>query len=355
MNGIELARRLWADAVEPIVSRLLPDLDVAAALLGYGSEVLGFDDEVSQDHHWGPRLFLFVREHDLKRSDEIRRVLADLLPLDVAGIATNFGPPMADGSRMPLPVDKRPVDHRVEVHAVAEFMRAEVGFDPLRRITVQDWLVTPTQQLLRVTAGEVFADGVGELTAVRDALRWYPHDVWLLAMAGEWRRVAQLEHLMGRAGSTGDELGSRLIAARLVEAVMRLGFLQARHYAPYPKWFGRAYARLQRPEQSSLDAVLAASDWREREHMLCEGLRAAAVAHNDLAVTPPVDPAPRAFHSRPFQVLDADRLVVALRAAIQDPDVKDIEHDTGAIDTVSTNVDVLTRPELWRRMSPLYR
>jgi len=90
MNGIELARRLWADAVEPILSRRFPDLDVSAALLGYGSEVLGFDDEVSQDHHWGPRLLLFVREHALARSDEIRGTLADELPLDVAGIPTNF-------------------------------------------------------------------------------------------------------------------------------------------------------------------------------------------------------------------------------------------------------------------------
>lgn len=355
MNGIELARRLWADAVEPILSRRFPDLDVSAALLGYGSEVLGFDDEVSQDHHWGPRLLLFVREHALERSDEIRGTLADELPLEVAGIATNFGPPTADGSRMPLAVERGPVDHRVEVHGVAAFMRAEIGFDPLQPITVEDWLLTPTQQFLRVNAGEVFADGVGDLTAARDALRWYPHDVWLLAMAGEWRRVAQLEHLMGRAGSRGDELGSRLIGARLVEAVMRIGFLQARQYAPYPKWFGSAYVQLERSEQPSLEAALATSDWRERERVLCVGLRAAAIAHNELAVTPPVDPEPRAFHGRPFQVLAADRFVVALRAAIEDPHLRGIEHDAGAIDTVSSNVDVLTRPRLWRCMSSLYR
>lgn len=355
MNGIELARRLWADAVEPILSRRLPDLDVSAALLGYGSEVLGFDDELSQDHHWGPRLLLFVREHALERSDEIHRSLADELPLEVAGTATNFGPPTPDGSRMPLAVEQGPVDHRIEVHTVAAFMRAEIGFDPLQPITVEDWLLTPTQQLLRVTAGEVFADGVGELTTARDALRWYPHDVWLLAMAGEWRRVAQLEHLMGRAGRRGDELGSHLIGARIVEAVMRLGFLQVRRYAPYPKWFGTAYAQLHRPEQPSLEAALAAPDWRERERMLCAGLRAAATAHNELAVTPPVDPEPRAFHGRPFQVLAADRFVLALRAAIEDPDVSAIEHDGGAIDTVSSNVDVLTCPRLWRSVSSLYR
>jgi hypothetical protein len=355
VNGIELARRLWADAVEPILSRRFPDLGVSAALLGYGSEVLGFDDELSQDHHWGPRLLLFVRERALERSDEIRRTLADELPLDVDGVPTNFGPPTADGSRMPLEVERGPVDHRVEVHTVAAFMRSEIGFDPLQPISVEDWLVTPTQKLLRVTAGEVFSDAFGELTAAREALHWYPHDVWLLAMAGEWRRVAQLEHLMGRAGSRGDDLGSRLICARLVEILMRIGFLQARRYAPYPKWFGTAYSQLQRSEQPSLEAALAASNWHERESMLCAGLRAAAVAQNELAVTPPVDPEPRDFHGRPFQVLDADRFVLALRAAISDQAVSAIEHDAGAIDAVSSSVDVLTRPFLWRKLSGLYR
>ena len=354
MNGIELARQLWADAVEPILSHRFPGLDAAAALVGYGSEVLGFDDEISQDHHWGPRLFLFVRGDDLPQAGKIGDALATELPVDIAGVPTNFGPPGADGSRMPLAVEHGPVAHRVDVHTVSTFMCSEIGFDPLEEIAVADWLVTPTQQLLRVTAGAVFSDPIGELTVAREALRWYPHDVWLLAMAGEWRRVAQLEHLMGRAGDRGDELGSRLIGARLVEVLMRIGFLQARLYAPYPKWFGSAYALLDRPEQQALEGALAAASWPEREAALVDALRAAATAHNELAVTEPVDPEPRPFHGRVFRVLDAHRLVHALREAIQDPDVRRIEHDAGAIDAVSTNGDLLTEPTLWRRLTSLY-
>jgi hypothetical protein len=32
----------------------------AAALLDSGSEVLGFDDAMSTDHHWGPRVLLLL-------------------------------------------------------------------------------------------------------------------------------------------------------------------------------------------------------------------------------------------------------------------------------------------------------
>jgi hypothetical protein len=354
VNGIELSRRLWADAVEPILAQRFAELDVAAALIGGGSEVLHFDDEISQDHHWGPRVLLFVRSEDLGRAEEIDDVLARELPLEIVGVPTNFAPPLEDGSRLPQAVAQGPVSHRVEIHTVGAFFRKEVGFDPLADVSAADWLVTPTQQLLRVTAGEVFADPIGELTEARRRLGFYPHDVWLYAMAGEWRRIGQLEHLHGRAGSRGDELGSRLIAARLVEVLMRLGFLQERRYAPYPKWFGSAYALLARHEQGLLEAVLAASSWQEREAALVAACSAVAVAHNALAITGHVDPEPRQFHDRPFRIIGGDRFVDALRSAVRDPSVLQLDHDAGAIDAVSANVDLLTRPALWARCRSLY-
>jgi len=354
IRGLDLSRRLWTEAVEPILERRFAGLDVAAALIGYGSEVLGFDDDVSQDHHWGARLFLFVRRDDLGRAEAIGERLANELPLEVGGVPTNFAPPTEDGSRMPQAIERGPVAHWVEVHTVGEFMLSELGFDPLEGVSVADWLVTPTQKLLRVTAGEVFADPIGGLTAVRARLGWYPHDVWLQVMAGEWRRIAQFEHLHGRAGSRGDELGSRLITARLVEPIMRLGFLQARRYAPYPKWFGSAYAMLDRPERSALKAALAASNWQDREAALVEAYKFLAVAHNALHITPLVDPEPRQFFGRPFRIIGGDRFVAALRGAIEDPEVRRVEHEAGAIDSVSTNVDLLTRPALWARVRSLY-
>jgi Domain of unknown function (DUF4037) len=352
VRGLELSRGFYVEAVRPILERRFRRLEHAAALLGSGSEVLGFDDETSQDHHWGPRVQLFVR--DLALAGELQEVLANELPVEVAGYPTNFGPPQADGSRHMRPIEHGPVAHRVDVETVGGFMRAELGFDPLTGITVADWLLTPSQRLLSITAGDVFADSVGDLSAVRNALAWYPDDVWLLVMAGQWRRISQLEHFMGRAGARGDELGSRLIAAQLVEDVMRLGFLQERRYAPYPKWFGTAYSMLGRPEQPALEAALEARTWTEREAALSDAYRLVARAHNELSVTEELDPEVRPFWGRPFLVPDSDRFVNALRAAISDPAVRAIEHDAGAVNAVSDNTDVLTRPQLWRSLTALY-
>src|SRR5262249_61098835 len=94
------------------------------------------------------------------------------------------------------------------------------------------------------TAGRVSTDGPGQLTATRHRLRYYPRDLWLYRLAAQWDRIAEAEAFVGRAGSVGDELGSRLVAARLVHDLMRLCFLIERTYAPHSKWFGRAFARL---------------------------------------------------------------------------------------------------------------
>jgi hypothetical protein len=352
VRGLELSRRLYVEAVRPILEQRFPGLEHAAALLGSGSEVLGFDDDISPDHHWGPRVQLFVR--DLGPAGELHEVLANELPVEIAGYPTNFGPPQADGSRHMRPIEHGPVAHRVDVQTVGGFMLDELGFDPLTGITVADWLLTPSQRLLSVTAGDVFADSVGELSAVRKALAWYPNDVWLLVMAGQWRRISQLEHFMGRTGAREDELGSRLITAQLVEDVMRLGFLQERRYAPYPKWFGSAYALLHRPEQAALEGALGAGTWREREEKLSEAYRLVARAHNELGVTEELDPEVRPFWGRSYLVPDSDRFVDALRAAITDPEVRAIDHDAGAVNAISDSTDVLTRPNLWRSLRTLY-
>ena len=102
----------------------------------------------------------------------------------------------------------------------------------------------PQQPLLEVTAGGVFHDGLGELIPMREKLAWYPHDVWLYLLASQWMRIAQEEPFVGRCAEAGDELGSRIVAGRIVRDLMRLCFLIERRYAPYSKWLGTAFARL---------------------------------------------------------------------------------------------------------------
>jgi hypothetical protein len=90
----------------------------------------------------------------------------------------------------------------------------------------------------------MFHDGLDRLRATRAALAWYPDDVWLWLLGAQLQRISQEWAFVGRASETGDELGSAIVAARLVRELMRLCFLIERRYAPYSKWMGSAFAQL---------------------------------------------------------------------------------------------------------------
>ncbi|NIV28224.1 MAG: hypothetical protein GWN58_01560, partial [Anaerolineae bacterium] len=62
--GLELAGLYYREAVRPILQAHYPDLVHSAGLIGPGSEVLGFDDETSTDHSWGPRAVLFLSKEE---------------------------------------------------------------------------------------------------------------------------------------------------------------------------------------------------------------------------------------------------------------------------------------------------
>ncbi|WP_425472238.1 DUF4037 domain-containing protein [Streptomyces cyaneus] len=349
--GLELSRRYYTDAVRPLLEEAAPGVPHSAARMGSGSEVLGYDTARSADHEWGPRLQVFLHRHDVPRhAARIRHVLAEHLPKTFLGHPTHFAPAgEEDRDIRVMRLTDGPVHHRVEVTGTSTWFTDTLGFDPAQGLTPADWLATPTQLLAEVTAGAVFHDGLHTLTPLRRALRWYPHDVWLYVLACQWQRIAQEEAFVGRSGEVGDELGSAVTAARLVRDLMRLCLLMDRRYPPYGKWLGSAFARSRVGPRLTPDltAVLAATDWHTREQHLTHAYEIVAHLHNELALTDRVAPTTRPYHSRPFQVLRADRFTEALTARITDPVLRDLPL-VGAVDQFLDSTDVLTRPELTR-------
>jgi hypothetical protein len=81
VGGLELSRRFYREVVQPLLNRHFGPSTHTAALIGTGSEVLGFDTERSTDHDWGPRLPLFLGPGDIDRYGEaIDTMLAERLP-----------------------------------------------------------------------------------------------------------------------------------------------------------------------------------------------------------------------------------------------------------------------------------
>jgi hypothetical protein len=92
--GLTLAERFYHEAVRPVLVAHFPDVRHSAALIGTGSEVLGFDTPISCDHHWGPRALLFLGEADHSRyAESVREALRQRLPHTFLGWPTNFAEP----------------------------------------------------------------------------------------------------------------------------------------------------------------------------------------------------------------------------------------------------------------------
>lgn len=347
--GLELSRRFYLEAVHPVLEQTVPGIVHSAARLGSGSEVLGFDTARSADHEWGPRLQIFVSPQDATRhGGRLRELLSDRLPKTFCGYPTHFASTGEAGIAV-MQVTDGPVRHRVDITDPGAWFTAQLGFDPRQDVTPADWLATPTQRLAEVTAGAVFHDGLGQLTPARANLDWYPHDLWLYLLACQWQRISQEEAFVGRCGEVGDELGSAVVTARLVRDLMRLCLLMDRRYPPYSKWLGSAFALTSQAAGLTpvLTAALAAPDWHVREQHLARAYETIAALHNELALTDPVAPATRPYHSRPFQVLHAERFTAALTARITDPAVRALP-TLGAVDQFVDSTDVLGRPELTR-------
>jgi len=345
LPGLELSERFFHQAVAPILEHHFPALRYAAARLGQGSDVLGFDTPRSMDHGWGPQLGLFLDEADFATDlpARIQHTMAHELPFEVEGFTTNFQM-HDDFSDHMVEAHTRPIAHRVRTTTARRFFSSYLAFNPLdEAISPVHWLTLPEQRLRTIRSGGVFRDDLGELERARAALHWYPHDVWLYLLAAQWQRISQEEAFPGRCAQAGDELGSRVIAARLVRELMRLCLLMDRQYAPYSKWFGTGFARLAcAPALTpSLTGALAANSWPERERHLSSAYETVAAMHNELGITEPLPSQVSPFFGRPFMVIHGDRFSNALEARIQDEEIKRIPRHAGGISQWIDSTNVL--------------
>ncbi len=355
--GLTLCEAFYHEAAKPILERLFPSIPYSAALIGWGSEVLGYDDPQSTDHHWGPRFLLFLSERDREPfGPSISEALANHLPHHFRGYPTGFAAADAAGVRLPEEAEAGPVHHMIRIDTVRSFFLWYLGCDPRQDLRPVDWLVLEEHKLLAVTRGRVFHDGLNQLEPARQRLAYYPRDLWLYLLASEWQKISQAEHLMGRAGYAGDELGSQLVAARLAHSLMRLGFLMHKRYAPYSKWFGKAFAELEIAERLGpiLRRVLTSAEWQAREEHLSQAYEIVAHAHNALGITPPQETRVSPFHTRPYQVIHADAFVSAILAVIADPAVKALGRPIGSVNQFLDSTDILSHTPRCNKLKILW-
>ena len=234
MKGLEIARAYYEQYGEPMLRERFPGLMpfVAAGLAGSGSECWGFDDEISRDHDFEPGFSLFLPGEDVvdrRTAFELERAYA-ALPKEFMGLRRSLVAPVGGP--------------RHGVLRTAEFMTDKVGKAD-GNLSLMEWLYMPEFSLAEAVNGEIFMDGYGEVTAIRERLRRRPEDVRLKKLAGQLLLMGQSgQYNYRRCLQHGETAAAQLAAVEFVKSTMAAVFLLNDVYQPYYKWCFRAMRAL---------------------------------------------------------------------------------------------------------------
>ncbi|MGI5894361.1 MAG: DUF4037 domain-containing protein [Candidatus Merdivicinus sp.] len=356
IKGRILCKKFYQEAVRPILEEYFPQIPYAAGLLGYGSDVLGYDDEVSTDHMWGPRLYLFLNAEDLFQKDNILQVLSQNLPCSLEGYSVNFSDPdpKDHGVRHPVMLEKGPVKPLIWIHTVSGFLQQYLGKDHPEKWNAVDWLICSEHRLLGISAGILYHDGIGMEEQIR-SLRFYPELVRDYLLASNWSLIAEEQAFLRRCGDCGDEIGSRLVCGRISERLMRLCFLYCGQYAPYSKWFGTAFKELPIPQNigDQIRRALSAQELNEREDAMVEAQLAVADLHDRSGLTAPLHLKRSSYFGRNIQVIWADRVAEVLQQKLTETELEGLPL-IGSLSEVANFTAIFDHPSQQRRIRSLY-
>lgn len=320
IKGKELCRGFFEQVAKPILDRRFPGLEYSAGLLGYGSDVLGYDDVVSTDHMWGPRFYLFLREEDKALQPHILEAFSQEFPYTYRGYSVHFSRPDPNdkGIRHAEAITQGQVDPLIFFHTFEEYLDFYLGTHHPETLTDVEWLSLPEHHLLALTKAEFYVDML-HCQERLEPLRFYPENVWLYLVASCWSLVAEEQAFVKRCASVGDSLGSALVCGRIAERLMRLCFLYCRQYAPYSKWFGTAFQQLPIPQElkDAIGAAVAATDTAQREDNLVRAQQLTAQLHNSLGVTEAVPAEIMPYFGRDIKVIYADKIAHIVRGHVQ--------------------------------------
>ena len=327
IKGLELCEGFFYEKAKPIINKYFKDLKYTAGLIGYGSDVLGYDDPVSTDHMWGPRFYMFLSENDIDKKDDIFKTLSENLPYTYKGFSVNFTEPDPNDNDVQHPafISEGNVNPLIFIQTFDSYLEEQLGTSDLDNIKPLDWLAFSEHRLLSLVSGKLFVDGLNLKNRLAK-IKFYPQDVKTYLIASNWDLIASEQAFVKRCGQCGDEIGSQIVCARIAERLMRLCFLYKNSYAPYSKWIGTAFNRLDMDSniKKFISGALSANSLVERENNLINAQKAVADMHNESGITAPVEFRIESYFGRDIKVIFADNFVEAAAEKLKGTELENV-------------------------------
>ena len=235
MKGMELSRSYYEEYGKPLIHQQFPHYEksIAAGLVGMGSECFGFDDEISQDHDWGPAFCLWLDKPTHEAIGKELRAAIDGLPETFADICGRRESCWGGG--------------RTGVFEIGQFYRQFLGIDHIPA-DLREWRAIPEENLATATNGRVFADPAGDFSCFRESLKqFYPEDIRLKKIAFRCMIMAQSgQYNYMRCVRRGEFVAAQCAETEFINTAISMVFLLNKQYKPFYKWMHRAMRELPR-------------------------------------------------------------------------------------------------------------
>ncbi|MCH5262580.1 MAG: DUF4037 domain-containing protein [Lachnospiraceae bacterium] len=233
MKGLELAEKYYETYGKAMIEEQFADVadQTAVGLVGQGSECLGFDDEISMDHDYGPSFCIWMPRDVYVQYGARMQAAYEALPQEFMGFSGRIIEEQGQG--------------RVGVLCLEDFYAGILGrYTP--PTTNEEWLMLNESDLATVTNGKVFEDRLGRFSEIRSILlQYYPREVWLRRLVQSMARAAQSgQYNYARAMKRGERIAAEMALTEFIRESMQTVYLLNRKYAPYDKWMRRGMEEL---------------------------------------------------------------------------------------------------------------
>lgn len=233
MKGLELAEKYYETYGRKMLAEQFGQIkdQTAVGLVGYGSECLGFDDDISKDHDYGPSFCIWLPREIYQEYGTSMQEAYDALPREFLGFAARMEEEQGKG--------------RVGILCLEDFYEEMIGRSSLPQ-TEMEWLAIPEEMLATAVNGKVFEDHLRQFSSIRDGLmQYYPHGVWIRKIADSMAKAAQAgQYNYARAMKRGERIAAEMALTEFVKESMHLVYLLNRIYAPFYKWMHRGMRNL---------------------------------------------------------------------------------------------------------------
>jgi len=229
IKGLELSKRYFEEIYLPVIKSEFPEVfeKMATGLAGEGSECFGFDDEISQDHDFGPSCCIWLSSEDYEKYGLNLQKRLNELPKEFLGFKALNVSEFGDGRRGVLNMDDWFFKFLGDVKAPEN---------------LYDWRLIPEELLATAVNGEIFMDNSGQFTKIRNDLeKYFPEDIRLNKIATRCMKMAQSgQYNYLRCMKRNEIVAARLAETEFINETIHMIFLLNKKYKLFYKWMPKA-------------------------------------------------------------------------------------------------------------------